>query len=417
MLGKYSLGTGDRFGQQGEAQLKAIQKAKMENNIDITPVWNKSHREHKIIGTTPWNVRTEADRAVKSLNWDDAYYVDADHITREIVDPFIPCSNFFTIDVADYIGEKSNPEAKEVFLNKNEELTGELEIPGIEQRFTVTEEFLSNWADQYLLAIQKAREIYQYIANQKAADAVYEISMDEVETPQTPIELYFILKTVAEEGIPIHTIAPKFTGDFYKGVDYVGDPAQFLKEFEQDILVIAHAIDKFNLSDELKLSIHSGSDKFSLYPHIHTLITKHDTGIHLKTSGTTWLEELIGLAESGADGLDMVKKIYSEAHGRYDELTAPYEPVIDIEQDQLPAPETVTAWDDETLISKLEHNPEHPDFDFQLRQFLHCSYKIAAEQGDVFIQLLQDHASTVGERVSYNLYARHISPLFLGEPG
>lgn len=415
MLKKYSLGTGDRFGQQGEAQLKAIQKAKTEDNIQITPVWNKSHREHEIIGTSPQNVRAEADHAVKSLNWDDTYCVDADHITREIVDPFVACSDFFTIDVADYIGGKSDPETRETFFEKNEELVGDLEIPGIEQHFTVTKEFLTHWADQYLLAIQKAREIYQYIANQKEADAVYEISMDEVETPQTPIELYFILKTVAEEGIPIHTIAPKFTGDFYKGVDYVGNLDRFVKEFEQDILVIAHAVDTFDLPEELKLSIHSGSDKFSLYPYIHKLINKHDTGVHLKTSGTTWLEELIGLAESGADGLDMVKKIYSEAYGRYDELTAPYEPVIDIDPTQLPTPTTLSAWDGETLVAKLEHNPEHPDFDSQLRQFLHCSYKIAAEQGDAFIQLLQEHASTVGGRVTHNLYDRHISPLFLGD--
>lgn len=415
MLRKYSLGTGDRFGQQGLAQLKSVLKAKEEKGVTITPVWNKSHREHEIIGTTHQDVRKEADDAVDSLNWEDNYCVDADHITKEIVDPYISCSNFFTIDVADYIGEKSDSKEKEIFLQNNKELIGDLEIPGIEQGFKVTESFLSNWADQYLLAIKEARAIYEYIAKKKDDDAVYEISMDEVETPQTPIELYFILKTAAEEDIEIHTIAPKFTGDFYKGVDYVGNLDQFVKEFEQDILVIDHAVETFNLPDSLKLSIHSGSDKFSLYPHIHALLNKHEAGVHLKTSGTTWLEELIGLAESGPEGLDMVSTIYKEAYTRYGELTGPYKPVINIDQDQLPHPNEFAGWDGATIVAKLEHQPEHPEFDSQLRQFLHCSYKIAAEQGTDFIELLKENESEVGSRVTNNLYDRHIGPLFLGE--
>ncbi len=415
MLRKYSLGTGDRFGQQGIAQLKSILKAKKEDGVTITPVWNKSHREHEIIGTNHQDVRSEADNAVDQLNWSDEYCVDADHITKEIVDPYISCSNFFTIDVADYIGEESDSETKEAFLQKNKELVGELEIPGIEESFKVTESFLSKWADQYLIAIKEAREIYQYILKKKEGDAVYEISMDEVETPQTPIELYFILKTAAEEDIEIHTIAPKFTGDFYKGVDYVGNLDQFVKEFEQDILVIDHAVETFNLPESLKLSIHSGSDKFSLYPHIHELLNKHNAGVHLKTSGTTWLEELIGLAESGREGLEMVSSIYKEAYTRYDELTGPYKPVINIDQEQLPDPNEFAEWSGAIIVAKLEHRPEHPEFDSQLRQFLHCSYKIAAEQGTDFIELLKENESEVGSRVTNNLYDRHISSLFLGE--
>lgn len=414
MLGRYSLGTGDRFGQQGEAQLRAVQKAKNEFDTDITPVWNKSHREHEIIGTTPRDVRVEADNATANLNWEGTYCVDADHITRDIVDPYITCSDFFTIDVAEYIGEKINTDEKESFIRQNTGLVGTMVIPGIEKEFQVTEQFLSDWADQYLRAIHQAREIFEYIQDRKEGPAVFEISMDEVSTPQTPLELYFILKTAAEKGVKIHTIAPKFTGDFYKGVDYVGELDQFVKEFEQDMLVIAHAVKKYNLPDNLKLSIHSGSDKFSLYPYIHTLLEKYGAGVHLKTSGTTWLEELIGLAGSGNQGLKMVKRIYSEAYGRYDELTQPYEPVINIDKDQLPTPETVSDWDGNTITSKLEHNPDDPAFDSQLRQFLHCSYKIAAEEGDDFIRLLQDNKKEVGDRVSRNLYKRHIEPLFFG---
>ena len=129
--------------------------------------------------------------------------------------------------------------------------------------------------------------------------------MDEVPDPQTPVELFFILKMLASENIPVQTIAPKFSGRFNKGVDYVGDPQKFAEEFESDLMVIDFAIKEFGLPENLKMSIHSGSDKFAIYPHIGSIIKKYDKGIHLKTAGTTWLEEVIGLAESGGEALDI----------------------------------------------------------------------------------------------------------------
>ncbi len=413
MLERFSIGTGDRFGQQGNAQLLSIIKARKEHDVLITPVWNKSNREHEIIGTEPQDVRNEADSSTNALGWNEVYCVDADHITKETVEPFISCSDFFTIDVAEYIGKQAEAADKESFLQKNAELVGSIKIPDLEEEFRITNSFLNNWADQYLLAIKKAQEIFEYIWEKKSGDVVFEISMDEVETPQTPIELYFILITAAEEGIKIDTIAPKFTGDFYKGIDYAGDIEQFVKEFEQDILAIKHAVNQFDLSSELKLSIHSGSDKFSLYPHINNLLEKHGAGVHLKTSGTTWLAELIGLATSGTEGLAMVKEIYRKAYGRYDELTAPYKPVISIDENQLPAPETFNEWSGDIIASKLEHNPDHPEFNPQLRQFLHCSYKIAAEQGQEFLSLLKNNEPNIAQKVTQNLYQRHIKPLFI----
>ena len=106
ILGKYSIGIGDRFGHQGKAQLAALTKAK-EAGVDITPVWNKSNREHGIIGTRPMEVRREADQAVKACGWKAPYFVDADHIGLSNVDGFIEASDFFTLDVADYIGRSA----------------------------------------------------------------------------------------------------------------------------------------------------------------------------------------------------------------------------------------------------------------------------------------------------------------------
>src|SRR6202044_1502107 len=93
---------------------------------------------------------------------------------------------------------------------------------------------------------------------------VSEISMDETDSPQTPVELLIILAAIADEKIPIQTIAPKFAGRFNKGVDYVGDVKQFSKEFEEDLAAIAFAIQRYGLPNNLKLSVHSGSDKFSI---------------------------------------------------------------------------------------------------------------------------------------------------------
>ena len=304
---KYTFGTGDRFAHQGRAQLQAILNAR-EAGIDVYPVWNKSNREHSIIKSQPGDVRAEADAAVAALGFTGAYYVDADHIGLKTVDAFIPGSDFFTLDVADFTGKAAEADAVGVFLKAVRRYSGSLSIPGIEQPFDLTEKTVRGAAGKFLLAVQEAGRIYRYVEERKGREGfVTEISVDETDAPQSPVELFLILAMIAEEHIPIQTIAPKFTGRFNKGVDYVGDLAQFEKEFDEDLSVIAFAIQEFGLADTLKLSVHSGSDKFSIYPIINRLIKKHNAGLHVKTAGTTWLEEVIGLAESSGEGLALVK--------------------------------------------------------------------------------------------------------------
>lgn len=115
---------------------------------------------------------------------------------------------------------------------------------------------------------------------------------------------------IAAEKVPAQSIAPKFTGRFNKCIQYVCDLDQFEKEFEEDLFVIAFAIREFRLPDSLKLSVHSGSDLFAIYPAINPPIKRHDAGLHVKTVGTTWLEEVIGLAESGG-GLTITEEVYA----------------------------------------------------------------------------------------------------------
>lgn len=412
-LGKFSFGHGDRFAHQGRAQLAAVMKA-VELGAQITPVWNKSNREHQIVHTTPDSVRQEADAAVKALGWTGQYCVDADHVGLKTVDPFIAASDFFTLDVADFIGEKASEADIASFVESNKKYLGKLVIPDIEEPFTITEELIRSCAEQYLFAVQEARRIFDHITSKKPADqCIIEVSMDETEDPQTPVQMFFILSMIAAAGIPAQTIAPKFTGRFNKGVDYVGDVGQFTKEFEEDIAVINFAVREFGLNDNLKLSVHSGSDKFSIYGPIAKALKKFDAGLHLKTAGTTWLEELIGLAEAGGEGLEIAKRVYVNALARFDELCQPYASVIDIDPAQLPHGSEVKDWDGKKYAETLRHDQSNPNYNQHFRQLLHVGYKVAVELGDRYYQALKDNEEIIAKNVTENIFERHLKPLFL----
>jgi hypothetical protein len=410
LLPKYTFGVGDRFAHQAEAQLKACMMAG-EAGVDVIPVWNKSNREHTIIGSEPMSVRHAADAAVGKLGWRKPYFCDADHINFETVDRFIEACDFYTIDVADWIGKPADPTE---FVEKHLELLGELKIPGIDHHLHTTKEFVSQVASKYLTAVTEAGRIYRKIdAAKGAGNFVTEVSMDETDYPQTPVELLIILVAVADEKIPIQTIAPKFTGRFNKGVDYVGDVAKFTEEFSDDIAAIAFAVANYGLPESLKLSVHSGSDKFSIYGPIKETLRKFDAGVHVKTAGTNWLEELIGLAEGGGEGLVMAKEIYAEAYDHAAELCKPYATVIDIDPARLPAPEAVNGWSSEQYVNALRHDQSCAEFNPSLRQLLHVGFKIAAKKGNSYLDLLDEYKVEIARNVTGNLFERHIKPLFL----
>jgi tagaturonate epimerase len=411
-IGKYSMGLGDRFGHQGGAQLKAIIEAG-KKGIEITPVWNKSNREHMIIGTQPDDVRLEADQVTKAAKFYKPYFVDADHINFDTVERFINASDFFTIDVASYIGKKAGDEEIKLFVSGSKKYMGDLNIPGIRKPLKVTEKLVNTIAEKYLFAAIKAWDIFRKIEKRKGkGNFVTEVSMDEVPNPQTPVELFFILKMLGEENIPVQTIAPKFSGRFNKGVDYVGDPDKFAEEFESDLMVIDFAVKEFGLPKNLKMSVHSGSDKFSIYPLIGSIIRKHDKGIHLKTAGTTWLEEVIGLAESGGKALDFVKDIYIHALEKTEELCAPYADVIDISISGLPSKAVVAKWSGKKMADSLRHVPDNKDYNSNIRQLIHVAYKLAALDMTEYFKLLEANEKTVSECVYENIYKRHICRLF-----
>ena len=379
-ISKYSFGIGDRFAHEGVNQLKALIAAEKRFGVHFTPVWNKSNREHTIIGTEPASTRAEADAAVKALGYTDAYFCDADHINMSNVDRFIDSCDFFTIDVAESIGK-----------------TGSVE-------------------ERYLPAVKEAGRIYRHIAERKGAENfVTEVSMDEVDVAQTPDEVKYILTELAKENVPLQTFAPKFTGRFNKGVDYVGDLARFEREFEEDLKVIAWAVGELGLPSNLKLSIHSGSDKFSIYPIMGRLIRKYDAGIHIKTAGTTWLEEIIGLSLADPAALALAKKIYRAALTRMDELTIPYATVIDVDRSKLPDPGTVDGWDAQTFAKTLRHDESEPLYNPSFRQLIHVSFKVAAELKDEYIPALERSADVIGREIEANIGDRHVKLLFAAD--
>ena len=255
---------------------------------------------------------------------------------------------------------------------------------------------IENICRTYYYAVLKASEIYKRIAEQKGPDNfIAEISMDETKSAQSPVEMFFILAMIADAKIPAQTIAPKFSGRFNKGVDYVGVPDQFGKEFNADLAVIDFAKSEFGLPKNLKISVHSGSDKFSIYPYINKALKKFDAGIHIKTAGTTWLEELIGLSKSGRDGLNIAKKIYQEAFSISDELIKPYETVTDINMDTIPRPEEINEWDGSDFAAALTHDRDCPLYNQQFRQFIHVSYKVAAGLGEEYLNAIDNNKEVI----------------------
>jgi hypothetical protein len=412
-LEKYTIGVGDRFAHQAKAQLRACMLA-AEAGMTVVPVWNKSNREHSFIGSEPQSVLAAAREAVESLQWTGGWHVDADHIRLDTVDRFLPHSDFFTIDVADSIGQPASVEVVAEFVQRHPELIGYITIPQLTEALQISGEEVERIAGKYLLAVQEAGRIYRHIAERKGeGNFIAEVSMDETDSPQTPPELLVILAALADEKVKAQTIAPKFTGRFNKGVDYVGDLAQFERELNGDLAVIAFAIDRYGLPANLKLSVHSGSDKFSLYPIIRRTLPRFDAGLHLKTAGTTWLEELIGFAESGGEALALTKEIYAEALDHVDELCGPYASVIDIDQARLPSAKAVSAWSGEQFARALRHDQQDTLFNPSLRQLLHVAFKLAAKKGDRYLDLLKANEKVVGHHVTLNLFERHLKPLFL----
>ena len=188
-LPRLSFGVGDRFAHQAAAQLAAFERLEADGVL-VAPVWNKSNREHGFVGSQPPSVRAAAAQAVEERGWGHPWFVDADHIRLETVDRFLDTSDFFTIDVADSIGNPAPAAEIAAFVARHPELTGTLNVAGVAEPLVLTADIVAAIAGNYLLAAREAGAIHRHIAARKGgAGFVTEVSMDETESPQTPREL------------------------------------------------------------------------------------------------------------------------------------------------------------------------------------------------------------------------------------
>jgi len=198
-LPRFSIGVGDRFAHQAKAQLAACVQAG-QAGVEVSPVWNKSNREHNIIGSDPAQTRKAADAAVKELGWTKPYFLDADHINLTTVERFLAPCDFFTLDVADMIGKPAAEADVKAFVARHPELIGTVTIPGISEPFKTDAAFVTVVANKFLAAVQDAGRIYRSLVEKKGAgNFVPEVSMDETDSPQTPVELLIILAAIADE--------------------------------------------------------------------------------------------------------------------------------------------------------------------------------------------------------------------------
>jgi hypothetical protein len=185
-----------------------------------------------------------------------------------------------------------------------------------------------------------------------------------------------------------------------------------------DMAAIRHAVNHYGLPANLKLSVHSGSDKFSIYPAIHASMKKFSTGVHLKTAGTTWLEELIGLAEAGGDGLALAKEIYAEALCAFaPSLCAPYATVIDIDPANCPLRPIVDGWSSGAIHGSALRHDEAARLPTTQQPCANCcmsASRLRPRWARAIFDLLEANETIVAKNVTENLYARHISPVFLG---
>ena len=320
-----SAGCGDRLGLATPGHIHAIR------GTGLVPfLAQQSIREMERSGRTPDDVMDDASWAVFQEGWREGFGSDADHLkTREDIDICVAAGfTLYTIDPREHVDNDAHTDGVEILEAKYQALPWEalstapdaLRDSYLGKTFsleddmviTLSESQLWRAAGKYGRAIVHVVSMYRYLA--EAMDNrpfELEVSVDETDTPTAPHEHFFVANELRRLGVRWSSLAPRYLGRFEKGVDYIGD----LGEFEADLRWHAAIARKLGC---YKLSIHSGSDKFSIYP----IFAKHCGAlVHLKTAGTSYLEALRAIAD-----LDpaLFREILGFAFQRYDEDKASY---------------------------------------------------------------------------------------------
>jgi len=346
-----SFGFGDRLGLATPGHIAAVKGTK------FAPIFaQQSVRENTRTGRTPQQVIDDAKRAIDAAKWDSAWGADADHLkTVDDIPPFIAAGyTFFTIDPGEHVDNGADTDSVDV-LKQTVTALGWDELSALylsgsgEQAWgSFDTETLMRATVKYGKAIQHAVSMFKRLSELSEAFD-FEVSVDETDSPTTPLEHFFIANELTRAGVKFTSLAPRFIGRFEKGVDYIGDLNALDVEVSKHAAVTAHF-------GSYKLSLHSGSDKFSVYP----LMAKHwGERLHVKTAGTSYLEALRVLAKHEPD---LFSKIYALGRERYETDKKSYH----VSADLIKLPQT----DDLPLL--LE--------DFHAREVLHVTFGSALEQ-------------------------------------
>lgn len=355
-----SFGFGDRLGLATPGHVRAL------DGQGMFPVFaQQSIREMERTGRSPEDVMNTAIWGVFEEGYQKGFAADADHLkTREAIEETAKVGfNMFTCDPSEHVradaDELSSGELESEFrqLTDGEELLRKYAGREFRARLPGSEyEFLDKFRDRevkraaikYYQAVKFAAKSYQWVSEATNGDFIFEVSVDETETPTTPLEHVFVAKELQERGVELFSLAPRFVGNIQKGIDYIGD----LQVFEDQLKAHAAIANSFG---GYRLSLHSGSDKFSIYPYFADYL---DELVHVKTAGTSYLEAIRLVGEKNPE---LFRRIHEFALDRFDEDRATYH--VETDLSNVPGPEELP---DEELPGLLDEDDS--------RQVFHVTY-------------------------------------------
>jgi hypothetical protein len=363
-----SAGCGDRLGLATPGHIRALRSAG-----ELAPILaQQSMRENARTGRTPQQVLDDAMWGAFQEGWREPWGADADHLkTTADIDLCVAAGyTFYTVDPGDHVDNEAHTAPKNLLDSKvaslpwdrlddsPERLTArylsaKYEVEGIVLMFD--EVSLARAAAKYGGAIAHTAEMYRHLAAKMVGHVFeLEVSVDETETPTSPLEHFFVANELRRLEVQWVSLAPRYIGRFEKGVDYIGDIAEFAAELAKHA-AIARSMGPY------KLSIHSGSDKFRVYP----AFARHAGRlVHLKTAGTSYLEALRAIAEAEPE---LFRKILAYALDRYEEDSATYH--VSADPGKVPLPASLPL---EELVGVLDL--------FDGRQVLHVTFGSVLER-------------------------------------
>lgn len=410
-----SFGFGDRIGLATPGHVAAMQAA----GAGIEPIFpQQSIREMTRTRRNPAGVIAEAFEGMRAAGWEGVTGADADHL-KEPHDVDITAAagfTFFTIDPSDHVDEQADGYSLEELKTKSANLGSvewiddyrdrEISLPN-GTKIAIDEEACLRAAVKYGLAVNNALELAAYIekvCTERDQDFEIELSVDETEQPTTLAEHYIVAHRCLEQGMKLVSLAPRFLGDFEKGVDFKGDLAA-LEESLSDHAAIAGMLGPY------KLSLHSGSDKLSMYP---ALARATQGRFHVKTAGTSYLEALRAVARHDEA---LFRTIVNFARDRYDTDKATYH--VSATLDSAPPPDGTSPEDLERAYLELwDEVPEGKGFTRPGRQILHCTFGSVLthpEYGTAVRSVLETYPDTYTEILKVH-FVKHLEALQAGMP-